>query len=765
MRNLLSTRGLARFSANHPWQVIAGWVVIIALAAVFAIPNLNSVMTSDMLLENNPESSQGTDAIERAGLTDLAPVSETIIIQSNNGLTVDDPAFQQLTQQVTDDVRALLLEWDANEADQIQFGNYYELTAQGIPEAAFTVSPDKTVTIINVPFSDEMVDHVEVAELMEHLDAISSDEFTVATAGMLSVNEAFTVASEEDIVTGEAIGIPVAIIILGIVFGAVVAPLLPLAIGITAIAMALGVVVIAGQFVEQQTFITNIITVLGLAVGIDYALFIVDRYREFRSNGDDRRLAIEHAGATATKAVVFSAGTVIFALAGLWIVPNNIFRSLGLGAVIVVAATVLVSLTLLPAMLSLIGDRINWPRRKAIVSIDTSHASEQDAYGGFWGNITRVVMRQPIVSALLAAGLLVACAIPVFQLNTGFNSGADGLPPSDTRTAVQILEENFSAGMISPVRIVVEGPREVSEPAIAELVALADESPDFVPGNDPIVWSEDNNTAILSLTLTMPSSTQEAFDAIKRLRNDLIPQTIGQHGELQTWVTGESAMSTDMLASLTKFTPWVFLFVLGLSFVLLTLAFRSIVVPVTAIVLNLLSVGASYGLMVLVFQKGFLIDFFGFQRSPVIESWIPLLLFSILFGLSMDYHVFLLSRIREHYDISGRNRESVAIGLRTTARIITGAALIMVAVFAGMAAGQVVSFQQMGFGLAVAVLIDATVIRSVLVPATMTLIGNRNWYLPAWLQWLPDLRIEGGVGHDTPVVPESAGALNAASAD
>jgi RND superfamily putative drug exporter len=610
-----------------------------------------------------------------------------------------------------------------------------------------------------------MVDHVEVKELMDHLDAISNDQFTVATAGMLSVNETFTVASEEDIVTGETIGIPIAIIILGIVFGAVIAPLLPLAIGITAIAMALGIVVIAGQFVEQQTFITNIITVLGLAVGIDYALFIVDRYREFRSNGDERRLAIEHAGATATKAVVFSAGTVIFALAGLWIVPNNIFRSLGLGAVIVVAATVLVSLTLLPAMLSLIGDRINWPRRKPVVSIDTSHASEQDAYTGFWGRITKGVMRQPIVSAVLAAAFLVACAIPVFQLNTGFNSGADGLPPSDTRNAVQILEQNFSAGMISPVRVVVEGPRDVAEPAIADLVNLANQSPDYVPGNDPVIWSEDNTTAILSLTLTMPSSNQEAFDAIKRLRNELIPQTLGQHSELQTWVTGESAMSTDMLASLSSFTPWVFLFVLGLSFVLLTLAFRSIVVPITAIILNLLSVGASYGLMVLVFQHGFLIDLFGFQESPVIESWIPLMLFSILFGLSMDYHVFLLSRIREHYDITGRNRESVAIGLRTTARIITGAALIMVAVFAGMAAGQVVSFQQMGFGLAVAVLIDATLIRSVLVPATMTLIGNRNWYLPSWLQWLPDLRIEGGVGHDAPAQPDAAAAFNPASAD
>jgi RND superfamily putative drug exporter len=763
----MSTRGLARFSAKHPWRIVAAWVVIILLAVVFALPNLGGVMTSDMKLENNPESTQGTNVIESAGLKDMAPISETVVIQSKDGMTIDDPSFQAVTQQVTDDLRALLLEWDENPNAQLPVANYYELTASGAPEAAYLVSQDRTTTIINVPFSDEMVDHVEIQEFMDRIETFDKGNFTVVTAGPLSVNETFTKASEEDIVTGEAIGIPIALIILGIVFGAIIAPLLPLAIGVTAIAVALAIVVIVGQFVEQQTFITNIITVLGLAVGIDYALFIVDRYREFRANGADRHQAIENAGATASKAVVFSAGTVIFALAGLWLVPNNIFRSLGLGAVVVVAATVVVSLTLLPAMLSLIGDRINWPRRKPIVALDTAHASEKDAYSGFWGQITHVVMARPIVSVILAGGLLVAAAIPVFQLHTGFNSGADGLPPSESKTAVEILEADFSAGMISPVRVVVNGPRDVSEPALNALIEKVNQSSDFVPVNEPIIWSNDSTTAILSLTLTVPSSNQEAFDIVDRLRNDLIPQTIGQQPQLDTWVTGESAMSRDMLSSLSKFTPWVFLFVLSLSFVLLMLAFRSIVVPATAIVLNLLSVGASYGLMVLVFQHGFLIDLFGFQKSPVIESWIPLMLFSILFGLSMDYHVFLLSRIREHFDLTGRNRESVAIGLRTTARIITGAALIMVAVFSGMAAGQVVSFQQMGFGLAVAVLIDATLIRSVLVPATMTLIGKWNWYLPTWLNWLPDLRIEGGVGHtpDPGTSGDVPAAFNPASAD
>lgn len=269
-----------------------------------------------------------------------------------------------------------------------------------------------------------------------------------------------------------------------------------------------------------------------------------------------------------------------------------------------------------------------------------------------------------------------------------------------------------------------------------------EESGDFAPMVEAPVWSEDGETVLLSTTLLVPGDTEGAYDIIRWLRSEALPATVGEVGG-ESWVTGDPAFNLDFVSMVTEYTPRVFLFVLTLSFVLLTLAFRSIVVPVTAIIMNLLSVGAAYGLMVLVFQKGFLADQLGFTQTPTIETWIPIFLFCILFGLSMDYQVFLLSRIREHYDVCGDNRESVAVGLRATAKIITGAALIMVVVFAGFAAGRLVMLQQIGFGLAVAVLIDATVIRSVLVPSVMVLVGDRNWYLPNWLGWLPDVRIEG----------------------
>jgi RND superfamily putative drug exporter len=309
--------------------------------------------------------------------------------------------------------------------------------------------------------------------------------------------------------------------------------------------------------------------------------------------------------------------------------------------------------------------------------------------------------------------------------------------------------------MITPVRVVFEGERAEVEPVIDSLIAEIDQTPEWSTVSQPVIWSEEGTTSVLILTLAIPANSDAAFDAIDTLRNELIPATVGDASGIETYVSGDTPQNRDMVDAFSTYTPWVFAFVLGLSLILLTMAFRSIVIPIKAILLNLLSVGAAYGLMVLVFQEGFLIDLFGFQRSPVIESWIPLLLFSILFGLSMDYHVFLLSRIREHFGLTGQNRESVAIGLRSTARIITGAALIMVAVFAGLAAGQVVSFQQMGFGLGIAVLIDATLIRSVLVPASMTLLGKWNWYLPSWLAWLPDLRIEGGADAHIPG-PEQA---------
>jgi RND superfamily putative drug exporter len=319
--------------------------------------------------------------------------------------------------------------------------------------------------------------------------------------------------------------------------------------------------------------------------------------------------------------------------------------------------------------------------------------------------------------------------------------------------------------LLAPVDIVIAGPRTPeTEAGIARLTQTLQADASFDTVTAP-VWSEDGSGTVgwMTATFAMDSNSSAAYDAIDRLRNDLIPAA-GIPAEVK--VSGETAFNADFMAQVDRWTPIVFAFVLSLSFLLLMLAFRSIVVPIKAIILNLLSVGAAYGLVVLVFQKGVGADLFGFQKTPTIESWLPLFLFTVLFGLSMDYHVFLLSRIREHYDRTGNNTESVAVGLQSTARIITGAALIMVAVFGGFATGRLVFMQQMGFGLAVAVLIDATIVRSVLVPASMALLGDRNWYLPRWLHWLPDLRIEGAQAPvHPPLAPMPGPALSGAAAD
>jgi RND superfamily putative drug exporter len=538
------------------------------------------------------------------------------------------------------------------------------------------------------------------------------------------------------------IGIPIAVVVLIFVFGALVAPGLPLVLAIFSIGIALGIVTLIGQFEELQLFIENMVTMLGLAIGIDYTLFIVERYREQRQLGYEKQRSIEIAGATSGKAVLFSGMTVILALIGVMLVPINIFFSLGLGAVIVVSVAVALTLTLLPAMLSLLGDRINWPRRTAPASISTK---EDDVYSGFWGTATRLVVGRPVLSMAIAVVLLTALALPVLDLRTGF-TGTAQMPPGEITEAYRVLERDFSAGVLGPVEFVFQ--REHTEEADAALDALRTEletTGEFAPFSQPVRWDEEQQIAVIEGTMIYPPSSEAAYQLIREVRSEIIPTTVGDVDGLEAWVTGQSAFEIDMLDMLENQTPlvFIFVFVLALSFVLLALAFRSLVVPLQAIVFNLLSVGATWGIMVMVFSKGVLRDLFGFHVSPVIESWIPILLFCILFGLSMDYHVFILSRIREHYDISHDNRESVAVSLRSTGIIITGAALIMVVVFGAFATGSMLALQQLGFGLAVAVLLDATIVRSVLVPSAMMLLGDRNWWLPGWLGWLPDLRIEG----------------------
>ena len=759
MASLSSTARLARVSSRHPWRTVLIWVgIFVFFGAIQAALPLQS--TSDVRLLNNPESDRGWDALIAHGIRQERSGTETVIVRSGT-TTVDDPAFQQTVQQVTDAVRA---------DTKIVAGatNYYELGAQNPNAATSLVSTDRKTTIIPVMLTgslNDAADHGKEFLAIIHGQRDAATGFEVMTVGDASLNEEINTISEEDIVRGESIGAGVAFIILIVVFGALVAAFVPIILAFVAIGIAFGLTALVSHISELSFFVTNIVTMIGLAVGVDYALFVVDRYREERRRGHPKIDAIQIAGSTASRAVLFSGLTVVFALAGMFLVPNNIYRSLSIGAILVVIVAVLATLTLIPAVLSLLGDRIDWPRRRRY---DETTVAKQAAYdqetihSGFWGAITRVVMGHPVVSLVLAVSFLVVCALPYFHLKPGL-AGASSLPDDlESKAAFNVLATEFSAGLVSPVEIVVEGP--LDDPAVTAGIntlktqlseaKTSDGQPLFGPVSETV--SPDNQVVLISVPLKVPPDESIAYDTIDRLRHEMVPPIRGTMPDTQILVTGVTANNVDFFEMRDTYTPIVFVFVLGLSFLLLMVVFRSLVVAAKAIVMNLLSVGAAYGLLVFVFQQGHGAGIFGFDTVEAIEAWLPLFLFSILFGLSMDYHVFLLSRIKEHYDLTHNNRESVAVGLQRTARIITGAALIMVAVFAGFAAGRLTFLQQVGFGLGVAVLLDATVVRSILVPSAMALLKDWNWYLPSWLRWLPDVRIEGTVEPQSPQIESSA---------
>lgn len=730
----LSTAGLARSSARHPWRIVSVWIGLVVLA-VGLIGAVGLNLSTDIEFLNNPDSKRGDQILEDKFNLDNPP-QETVIVTSDTA-TVDDPAFQAVVNQVMDTLRSYPELVDTN-----SITNYYDATAAGSPAAAQLVSADRHSTLVPVTYHTEDVEDGE--PVVHAIDDITVEGFDVLSVGDVSIAETFNSTAEEDLQQAEFLGIPAALIILVIVFGALVAAGVPIILSIMSIMVSLGITALISQATDLSFFITNMISMIGLAVGIDYALFIVERYRQERANGYDKIGAIEVAGATASKAVLFSGITVVLALAGLFMMPTSIFRSLGLGAILVVIVAVLAMLTLIPAVLSLLGDRVDWPRRR-----DYAQLAKQKTEGGrasqprgFWARTTQIVMNHPVISVVFSVTFLVLCAIPFSNLNTGF-AGAATLPPSDPRTAYGILERDFSVGRLSPVEIVVDEPRSADvENAISTFQNDLNDSGLYANDSFNVAWSEANDAAYITVNMNLDGNSPAAQDEIERLRETVVPSAFGSIQD-DVFITGATAGNTDFINMVGEWTPIVFAFVLGLSFLLLMIAFRSIVVPISAIILNLLSVGAAYGLMVLVFQDGYLHNTLGFQKTPTIEAWIPIFLFCVLFGLSMDYHVFLLSRIREHFDISNRNHESVSVGLQSTARIITGAALIMVAVFIGFSSGNLVMLQQMGFGLAVAVFIDATIVRTILVPSIMAILGTRNWYLPSWLRWLPNVSIEG----------------------
>jgi RND superfamily putative drug exporter len=576
------------------------------------------------------------------------------------------------------------------------------------------------------------------APVEQFVEKANGGGFTVGITGYRTTNHDFGKQSQTDLEKGElAFGLPAALLVLVLVFGAVVAGLVPVLMAILSIIVALGLVALVSLGFSLSVFIVNMLTGMGLALGIDYSLFVVSRYREERRLGLAKEDAIAHAGATASRAVLFSGSTFVVALIGMFIVPTSIMRSLALGAILVGIVSVAAALTLLPALLSIAGDRVDALR----VPVLGRNLGRADAVEGrFWERIVKGVLRRPALSLAVAVGAMLAAASPIFGLHIGAN-GVSTLPSSlPSRQGYDQLQRSFPVQNPQPARIVAVGGNAgtVHRDLLRLERRLAAEG-SFGAGT--IQTSARDGVALLTSPVRGDPVGGAAVKAVRDLRARVIPAAFRGSGA-HVYVGGITAENVDYFDAVTNPTPYVLLFVLGLSFVLLTVAFRSIVVALVSVLLNLLSVGAAYGLLTLVFLDGDGASLFGFQHTHVIDAWVPLFLFSVLFGLSMDYQVFLMSRIKERYDASGSTHAALVGGVASTARIITGAALIIVVVFAGFAAGKLVMFQQMGFGVAVALLLDATIIRSVVLPSMLGLLDRHSWYLPRWLEWLPHVEVE-----------------------
>ncbi|HZA75097.1 MAG TPA: MMPL family transporter [Acidimicrobiales bacterium] len=715
MTTRISPGRLAVLASRRPWRTLAACVTVVTVTFMLAVQMLGSALTNESAPTNNPESRRAEKLVaERLGDD---TVDEVVVLQSDR-FTVDDPAFRERLAATRDAARA------AGVAELVTYLDAGD---------ASLVSGDRQVTVVamRLPDTGKLGDHRSTVGRI--VEAGSGDGVVATSFGEVSIDRDFETITDEDLAQGETIGIGVALVVLVAVFGALIASLLPLATAVVAITLALGVAALIGLGFDLNLLITNMITMMGLAVGIDYSLFIVSRYREERQQGVAKLDAIAVCGRSASRAVVFSGLTVVIALMGMLLVPFNIFRSLALGAILVVLCAVAAALTLLPALLSLLGDRIERGR------IGQRRARSQG--GPFWDGVARTVMRRPITALTAGTLLLLLLASPALDLRTGY-SGVDLLPDeSPSRQAFDILAAEFSGGLSEPVEVVVDG--DPASADIAAAVAALEErlTADATFGRAAVETHQAEQLTIVSAPIEGNPTGRAALDAVGRARDNYVPEAFGD-ADAEILVGGEPAVIRDMVDTTNDWTPPVIAFVLGLSFLLLTAAFRSLVVPIKAMLMNLLSVGAAYGVVVLVSQKGVGAGVLGFRQVEAIEVWLPLFLFSVLFGLSMDYHVFLLSRIRERYLATGDNTESVAHGLRTTGRLITGAALIMVAVFGGFASGRLADLQQTGLGLAVAVALDATIVRVVLVPASMRLLGRWNWYFPRWLEWIPRIGIE-----------------------
>ena len=726
---------IAMWSVRHRKAVGIGWVVAVVAALVIA-----QAVPADTDIELNApgESGDGFQLFEeRFGVREEAP--QEVVVFQHPTLTVDDREYQDVVTTVMRRLRALRVVEDE------QLSGIPVLTGMRVVSGT-TSHYDIGLPREQSPFVAAREDAGDVTFALAEMED-EFPEFQILAGGSASQLKQQEEIIEEDFAFALFLNIPITLVILILAFGAVLAALVPLALAIAAVMIANAILALISQAYPLDQAYSEITLLMGLATGIDYALFVISRYRNERRGGKSKEDALETATATSGRAVVFAGVTVLLAICGMFLVQNAIFTSLGIAAIVVVAIAVIASMTLLPALIAMLGDNLDRLRFPFLSRGEAQH-------GGVWGVISDRVLAQPAVLATTTVVVLILLASPLLILNLGFN-GAKGLSDDvEAKQALLELEEHFTLGLISPAMVIVDSGEgrnifgaEVQSHVqqLTQLVQDETATPQDreAPYGAPITTQINNagDTEVVEIPLNADLGEDKGIDAVHHLRDDLVPGAFAD-SPAEVFVTGDTAVNLDFRDDIIRRTPIVLGFVLTLVFIVMLLVFRSLVIAAKAIVLNLLSVGAAYGILVLVFQEGWLLEgVLGFEATGIIESWLPLFLFSILFGLSMDYHMFIMGRIKEAHERGLPNDEAISVGVRATAATITNAAAIMVAVAVIFAFTRNIGLKQFGFGLAVAILIDATVIRSILLPASMKLLGERNWYLPRWLEWLPRVRM------------------------
>jgi RND superfamily putative drug exporter len=707
----------ARWSTAHRKVAIFGWLAFVVLSVLVGGAVGQKKLTDAEAVSG--ESGRAELALERSH---SSPNDEVVLIQSKD-MTVKDPQFAAAVAETTKRLGGLgsvaKVSSPADGGGQVSDDGHSALIEFELPG-----SKDQ---------AEERVDAslAATAAAQTHNPDVRIEQFGGASAG-----KALEAAFEEDLSKAEKTSLPVTLLILLLAFGALVAALVPLLISFSSVIATLGLLALPSQLVPMDSSVSSVVVLVGLAVGVDYSLFYMRREREERRAGRSASASLEAAAATAGRAVLVSGATVITAMAGMLLSGNATFASFAVGTMTVVAVALVASVSVLPAVLSKLGDRVELGKVPFLGRLRRRREGRS-----LWAGVIARVMRRPLVSLLAGTALLVALALPALGLNTVV-SGPDDMPRDVPIVKTYDRITAAFPGEAAATTVVVEAADVQSGPvaaAIAQLRESAEADPQ-VSGAVKVDRSADGTVASVQIPTGGEGSDEAATRAMEHVRDSLVPAAFAGVSGAEVNTTGSAAQSKDFNDQLAERLPLVFGFVLGLAFLLMLVTFRSIVVPIKAIVLNLLSVGAAYGVLVLVFQDGLGESLLGFHSNGGISSWVPLFLFVILFGLSMDYHVLILSRVREYVDRGLGSDEAVKRGITATAGTVTSAAVVMVAVFSIFATLRLIDMKEMGIGLAVAVLIDATIVRAIMLPAAMKLLGDRNWYLPRALGWLPRRR-------------------------